>query len=190
VTLVVSVVQNPVVRLTLWIERALIGHVGRAHRCKRRRHQQRADKRAGEGLRGHDIPPFMDRPDNVRHQHATPYWTCGCKPERFAALLVSVKSGGQRRRARFETKRPCCARVLCSSLAPLSADTRPERVSCQSGCADGPGAGHFGKRNGRRAPIVASQFNLTYARALRGGPNERAKSYHPGRATSCHAQLE
>src|SRR6266404_9911621 len=32
----------------------------------------------------------------------------------------------------FETKKPCRARVLCSSLAPLAPDTRPECVSLKA----------------------------------------------------------
>jgi hypothetical protein len=40
VALVVAVMQDPVLRLPLRIECALIGHVGGACRRKRRRHQQ------------------------------------------------------------------------------------------------------------------------------------------------------
>jgi hypothetical protein len=40
VALVIAVMENPVLRLPLRIERTLIGHVGRAWRGQRRRHQQ------------------------------------------------------------------------------------------------------------------------------------------------------
>jgi hypothetical protein len=37
----------------------------------------------------------------------------------------------------FETKEPCCAMVVCSSLAPLAADTRPECVSLEPSLSSG-----------------------------------------------------
>src|SRR5205809_5379424 len=37
----------------------------------------------------------------------------------------------------FETKRPCRARVLCWSLAPLAADTRPECGSLKPSLSSG-----------------------------------------------------
>src|SRR5579871_3926985 len=60
-TLVVAVMEDPVLRLALRVQGALIRHVGGAHRRERRGHQQRADKRTGERLRRHGFPPIIDR---------------------------------------------------------------------------------------------------------------------------------
>ncbi len=40
VALVITVVQNPVLRLALRIEGAIVRHIGRTHRRERRGHQQ------------------------------------------------------------------------------------------------------------------------------------------------------
>ena len=51
---------------------------------------------------------------------------------RFSPNLVRSPLG------HFETKKPCRARVLCSSLAPLAADARPKCVSLKPSLSSGP----------------------------------------------------
>src|SRR5439155_18512735 len=53
VTLVVAVVQEPVLRLFGGIERTLVGHVGRARRGERRGQQERSDNGSGTRHHGH-----------------------------------------------------------------------------------------------------------------------------------------
>ncbi len=51
--LIVAVVEYPVLRLLLRIERALIGHIGGAHRRERGGDQQRTNESTGNGYPGH-----------------------------------------------------------------------------------------------------------------------------------------
>jgi hypothetical protein len=57
VALVIAVMENPVLRLQLRIERSLIGHVGRAHRRQRGRRKKRNDEDARERRASHDASP-------------------------------------------------------------------------------------------------------------------------------------
>ncbi len=57
VALVIAVMEDPVLRLALRIERAFGGHVGRAQRRQRGRHQQRTRECAGERFGAHETSP-------------------------------------------------------------------------------------------------------------------------------------
>ena len=60
-TLIVSVMQQPVVRLLVDIERALEGHVRGLHRGERGGQEQRSQQGAGKSRRLHGSPPSRRR---------------------------------------------------------------------------------------------------------------------------------
>src|ERR1700746_1554893 len=55
----------------------------------------------------------------------------------IADVVMEQRSARCLRRVTLRTKKPSRAKVLCSSLAPLAADTRPECVSLKPSLSSG-----------------------------------------------------
>jgi hypothetical protein len=86
----------------------------------------------------------------------------------------------------FETKKPCCARVLWSSLAPLAADTRPECVSPEPSLSSGRLHLLSLVRRTRALKDCSDRILAEYWRAA-AHPRRPSRSGHGGRAAGRRA---